>query len=56
MFVVLMAVGDASNAAALGPTGHGGAERMIVYPVMLWLVAFGGSLLESPVRPVATTH
>ncbi len=28
-----------------GPIGHGGAERMIVYPVMLWLVAFGGYLL-----------
>ncbi|MFD1647816.1 DUF998 domain-containing protein [Haloarchaeobius litoreus] len=45
VFLVLMAVGDGGNTAAFGPIGHGGTERMIVYPVMLWLVAFGGSLL-----------
>jgi hypothetical membrane protein len=45
VFVVLMALGDAGNAAAFGPIGHGGTERMIVSPVMLWLVAFGGYLL-----------
>ena len=45
VFVVLMALGDGGNAAAFGPIGHGGTERMIVYPVMLWLVAFGGYLL-----------
>jgi len=56
VFVVLMAVGDAGNTAAFGPIGHGGTERMIVYPVMLWLVAFGGYLLGSPDRPVATAH
>lgn len=46
-FVVVMAVGDAGNTAVFGPIGHGGAERMIVYPVMLWMVAFGGYLLGS---------
>ena len=52
VFLVLMAVGDAGNAAAFGPIGHGGTERMIVYPVMLWLVAFGGYLLGStPASP-----
>ncbi|MFC7028904.1 hypothetical protein ACFQJ5_16930 [Halomicroarcula sp. GCM10025324] len=40
-----MALGDAGNATAFGAIGHGGTERMIVYPVMLWLVAFGGYLL-----------
>lgn len=49
-FVVLMAIGDGGNAAAFGPIGHGGTERMIVYPVMLWLVAFGGSLLPTRVE------
>jgi hypothetical membrane protein len=44
-FLVLMAIGDGGNAAAFLGFGHGGAERMIVYPVMLWLVAFGGYLL-----------
>jgi hypothetical membrane protein len=50
-FVVLMAVGDAGTAAAFGPIGHGGTERMIVYPVMLWLVALGGYLLGAGGAP-----
>jgi hypothetical membrane protein len=45
IFVVLMAIGDAGNAAAFGPIGHGGTERMIVYPAMLWMLAFGGWLM-----------
>ena len=45
VFVVLMAVGDSGNAAAFGPIGHGGTERMIVYPAMIWLIAFGGYLM-----------
>ncbi len=28
--------------------GFGGMERMIVYPVLLWTVAFGGSLMTAP--------
>jgi len=50
VFVVLMALGDAGNATAFGPIGHGGTERMIVYPVMLWLVALGGYLLATGER------
>jgi hypothetical membrane protein len=46
-FVVLMVIGDSGNPGAFGPIGHGGAERMIVYPVMLWLMAFGGYLMGS---------
>jgi hypothetical membrane protein len=46
-FVVIMAIGDGGNTAVFGPIGHGGTERMIVYPVMLWMVAFGGYLLGS---------
>jgi hypothetical membrane protein len=45
VFVVLMVLGDAGNTALFGPIGHGGTERMIVYPVMLWMVALGGYLL-----------
>jgi hypothetical membrane protein len=45
VFVVLMALGDGGNAAAFGPIGHGGTERMIVYPAMLWMLAFGGYLM-----------
>ena len=44
-FLVLMAIGDAGNAAVLGPIGHGGVERMIVYPPLLWLMALGGYLM-----------
>jgi hypothetical membrane protein len=50
LFVVLMAIGDAGNAAAFGPVGHGVTERMIVYPVMLWMLAFGGYLLGTSRR------
>jgi hypothetical membrane protein len=44
-YVVVMAIGDAGNPAVFGPIGHGGAERMIVYPPMLWLLVAGGHLL-----------
>ncbi len=44
-FVVLMIIGDAATAAAFGPIGHGATERMIVYPPMLWMLAFGGYLM-----------
>lgn len=44
-FVVVMIMGDAGNPAIFGPIGHGGAERMIVYPPMLWLLTYGGSLM-----------
>lgn len=46
-FVMLMVVGDAGNPGVFGPIGHGGAERMIVYPAMLWLMAFGGYLMAA---------
>jgi hypothetical membrane protein len=51
VFVGIMIVGDAGNTAVFGPIGHGGAERMIIYPVMIWLVAFGGYLLGSGDKP-----
>jgi hypothetical membrane protein len=37
-----MALGDASPMA---PLGIGGIERWIVYPVIVWVIAFGGYLL-----------
>ena len=45
VFVVLMIIGDGGNSAAFGAIGHGGTERMIVYPVMLWMLALGGYLI-----------
>lgn len=47
VYIVLMIIGDAGNAAAFGPINHGGTERMMVYPVMIWMIAFGGYLLGS---------
>jgi hypothetical membrane protein len=47
-FVALMVIGDAGNPGAFGAIGHGGAERMIVYPPMLWMLVLGGYLLRSP--------
>ena len=46
-FVGMMVIGDSGNPAVFGPIGHGGAERMIVYPPMLWIMAFGGYLMGS---------
>jgi len=61
VFVVLMAIGDSGDAAAFGSIGHGGTERMIVYPVMVWMLALGGYLMaiqdtvEALDRPVGST-
>lgn len=54
-FVLLMIVGDGGNASAFGAIGHGGVERMIVYPVMLWMLALGGYLMasSSPSKPTS---
>jgi hypothetical membrane protein len=48
IFVIVMVIGDAGTPAVFGPIGHGGAERMIVYPAMLWMIAFGGYLMAEP--------
>jgi hypothetical membrane protein len=48
VYTVVMVIGDSGNPAVFGPYGHGGSERMIAYPVMLWLVALGGHLMAGP--------
>jgi hypothetical membrane protein len=53
VFVVLMVIGDSGNTAAFGAIGHGGTERMIVYPVMLWMLALGGYLMAAPAEAPA---
>lgn len=35
----------------LAAIGHGGTERMIVYPAMVWLLALGGYLMADRSRP-----
>lgn len=53
-FVVVMIIGDSGSTAIFGPLGHGGAERMIVYPAMLWMMAFGGYLMAAQETPAHT--
>lgn len=45
-----MTLEGAGSAAAFGPVGRGGTERMTAYPAMLWLLAFGGYLLGTSER------
>ncbi len=48
VYVVVMVIGDSGNPAIFGAIGHGGSERMIVYPAMLWTLVVGGYLLGGP--------
>jgi hypothetical membrane protein len=45
VYLGVMVIGDGGNPAVFGAIGHGGSERMIAYPVMLWMIAAGGHLL-----------
>lgn len=45
VFFYGLAVGGSSPLEPLGP---GGIERWVVYPLIIWLPAFGGYLLASP--------
>lgn len=45
VFLVTHAASDFGIMDLYGPIGHGGSERMIVYPALLWLAAFGGYLM-----------
>lgn len=55
-YIVVMVIGDGGNPAAFGAIGHGGAERMIVYPPMLWLLAYGGFLMAQPAPESEVDH
>jgi hypothetical membrane protein len=45
VYIVVMFVSDSGIIDLFGPIGHGGTERMIVYPSIIWLTVFGGYLL-----------
>jgi len=51
VYVVVMVIGDGGNPAVFGAIGHGGSERMIAYPAMLWTLVFGGYLIALPGAP-----
>jgi hypothetical protein len=38
---------DLRNSGYLG-LGVGGMERMIVYPILIWMIGFGGGLIALP--------
>jgi hypothetical membrane protein len=46
-FLFVHLLSDTNILSLYGFIGHGGSERMIVYPVIIWLVAFGGYILAS---------
>lgn len=45
VYIVIMFVSDSNIIDLFGPIGHGGTERMIVYPAIIWLMTFGGYLM-----------
>jgi hypothetical membrane protein len=47
----LMALGLFVSGVFMG-LGFGGMERMIIYPVLLWEVSFGGYLVAAPDEPI----
>lgn len=48
IFLVMMVLVDGGSVDVSGSIGHGGTERMIAYPVLIWLVIVGGYLLGGP--------
>lgn len=51
-FAILVTVGGGTVAPTWTPLGKGGMERMVVYPELLWDIAFGATLMALP-EPVA---
>lgn len=47
LFLVMMVLWD-SGTEVVGAIGHGGTERMIAYPVLIFLMALGGYLIAKP--------
>ncbi len=47
-FAILITVGGATVAPTWTPLGKGGMERMVVYPELLWDIAFGATLMAMP--------
>jgi hypothetical protein len=53
IFLLLMIMIDSGSVDVSGSIGHGGAERLIAYPALLWMMIFGGYLLAKPVMSEA---
>lgn len=48
IFVPVMMMVDSGSLDVSGSIGHGGVERMIAFPCLLWMLIFGGYLISSP--------
>jgi len=48
IFVPLMIMVDSGSLDVSSSIGHGGVERMIAYPCLIWMMVFGGYLIASP--------
>ena len=48
IFVSLMMMVDSGSLDVSDSIGHGGVERMIAFPCLIWMVLFGGYLIASP--------
>ncbi|OPX61471.1 MAG: hypothetical protein A4E30_00880 [Methanomassiliicoccales archaeon PtaB.Bin215] len=48
IFVPVMIMVDSGSLDVTGSIGHGGVERMIAFPCLIWMLVFGGYLIASP--------
>jgi hypothetical membrane protein len=48
IFLVVMLLVDSGTIDVSGSIGHGGVERMIAYPALIWMMIFGGYLMAKP--------
>jgi hypothetical membrane protein len=48
IFVPVMIMVDSGSLDVTGNIGHGGVERMIAFPCLIWMLVFGGYLIASP--------
>lgn len=48
IFVLLMIMVDSGSLDVSNSIGHGGVERMIAFPCLIWMILFGGYLVASP--------
>jgi len=48
IFVPVMVMVDSGSLDVTGNIGHGGVERMIAFPCLIWMLVFGGYLTASP--------
>ena len=51
LLVSLVGLGIAGIVHPLAPLGLGGVERLVAYPALLWLLAFGGYTLGQTAEP-----